>query len=360
MDDPTINEDTVPSAKPSKFRFKSTSKSKASKRSRSGEDKGRGGTTKHHRRRRSRSPRDTDHSHHSKRERHDRAPRSVYDHTFARNGEYDKPENRNRESLYDGLNEEEYRFYADDGVDEVDEVDKVDSEAAFRESLFDALADDEGALYWEGVYGQPVHIYPNTKRGSDGKLERMTDDEYVEYVRSKMWEKSHQHIIEERAAQERERAKRKEKNRSLEEEMANAEAEREQLRQRMTDSLARGKERQRARDAEAAWNVYVQKWADLRNHKDIAQESAKRVQELIPWPVASGKRQHVSKEEIEFFFEKSSAWREDPNAMLKVERVRWHPDKMQQRFGQHIDVATMKCVTAVFQVIDKLWTERRK
>ena len=34
-----------------------------------------------------------------------------------------------------------------------------DPEAAFRESLFDAMADDEGAAFWEGVYGQPIHVY---------------------------------------------------------------------------------------------------------------------------------------------------------------------------------------------------------
>ena len=32
-------------------------------------------------------------------------------------------------------------------------------DTAFRESLFDALADDEGAAFWEGVYGQPIHSY---------------------------------------------------------------------------------------------------------------------------------------------------------------------------------------------------------
>lgn len=31
---------------------------------------------------------------------------------------------------------------------------------AFRDSLFDALADDEGAHYWESVYSQPIHVYP--------------------------------------------------------------------------------------------------------------------------------------------------------------------------------------------------------
>ncbi|CAI4217990.1 unnamed protein product [Parascedosporium putredinis] len=65
----------------------------------------------------------------------------------------------------------------------------LDPEAAFRESLFDAMADDEGAAYWEGVYGQPIHVYSNERDGPQGELERMTDDEYAAYVRQKMWEK---------------------------------------------------------------------------------------------------------------------------------------------------------------------------
>ena len=58
----------------------------------------------------------------------------------------------------------------------------LDPETAFRESLFDALADDEGAAYWEGVYGQPIHIYGSQKPGPDGELERMDDDEYAAFA----------------------------------------------------------------------------------------------------------------------------------------------------------------------------------
>jgi hypothetical protein len=45
---------------------------------------------------------------------------------------------------------------------------------------------------------------------------------------------------------------------------------------------------------------------------------------------------------------------------LKVERVRWHPDKVQQRFGGAVDEGTMKVVTGVFQVVDDLVEEERK
>jgi predicted ribosome quality control (RQC) complex YloA/Tae2 family protein len=273
----------------------------------------------------------------------------VHEHTFARTGEYDNPDHRHRESLYDDVGE---------GLSP--ERPAVDDEQVFRESLFDALADDEGAAYWEGVYGQPVHVYPNTKTGPDGKLERMSDEEYAEYVRSKMWEKSHQHILEEREARERSRKQGKERRQRLEEEAARQDAERDHVRQRMQDSLRRGEERKKAKEAEAAWTAYVKKWEALKEHQSLAQEEGMRVRELIPWPVVSGRWKHVSKEEIEYFFEQSSAWKDDATALLKVERVRWHPDKMQHRFGQHIDHETMKLVTAVFQVVDRLWTDHRR
>jgi hypothetical protein len=40
--------------------------------------------------------------------------------------------------------------------------------------------------------------------------------------------------------------------------------------------------------------------------------------------------------------------------------VRWHPDKVQQRFAGAVDEGTMKVVTGVFQVVDALVEEERK
>jgi hypothetical protein len=47
-------------------------------------------------------------------------------------------------------------------------------------------------------------------------------------------------------------------------------------------------------------------------------------------------------------------------ARLKEERVRWHPDKMQQRLGGKVDDKVMRDVTAIFQVVDALWNDTRK
>jgi hypothetical protein len=337
----TKDKDAYDSSKASRFQFKSNKRSKRHRSKDGDEDRSRKRSSRGHHtyedgetRRRHRDP-ERKHKHRS----------SHRDRTFTRNGEYQNPDYRHRETLYDGLNEA------------CRASPSIHPDVAFRESLFDAMADDEGAEYWEGVYGQPVHIYDNTKPGPDGKLERMNDEEYADYVRSKMWEKSHQHILEERAAREEARKKLKEDQRGQEKETNREAAEREKIMRQMEESLKRGEERRRVKAAEAAWVRYLSRWDHLKNNS-VRPDPGQDIRQIIPWPVASGKAQHVEPNEIDRFLRVSSAWNDDAAAFLKVERVRWHPDKMQQRFGQHVDTDTMKLVTAVFQVVDRLWTER--
>ncbi|OAL48148.1 hypothetical protein IQ07DRAFT_588975 [Pyrenochaeta sp. DS3sAY3a] len=297
-------------------------------------------------------------SHRESRRQHKERHRASRDHhPSTRDGGYSAAETRHRESLYDDLSR-------DDAEPPADVTD-----SAFRESLFDALADDEGAAYWEGVYGQPIHVYPNAVPGPDGALEQMSDEQYASYVRGKMWEKSHQHIVQEQEAYQRAQQKRREERKREDKEFAREEASREafekeereqnDIRRRMEESLKRGEERKKSKELEAAWDQYVAKWQDLKNAQHLAQETSPKARELIPWPVFSGKDKHVAKDNIERFLRGSKAWKDDPSTVLKVERVRWHPDKMQQRFGQHLDTETMKLVTSVFQVIDHMWNDRR-
>jgi hypothetical protein len=339
-DDTRHEKNVYATTKASKFKFKSTSEKRSKRRHRDHtEDPDEKESTKRHKSEsNSQSRRHGD----SKRKR---KHRSGSDRSFARTGDYEDPDRRYRESLYDGLEGKE------------GESPDVDPEAAFRESLFDAMADDEGADYWEGVYGQPVHIYPTTRPGPDGKLERMSDEEYADFVRTKMWEKSHQHILEERAAREKARQKQKQQRDHLGEEALREEAERAEVMRQMEESLRRGEGRKRAKEAEAAWAKYLSRWEHLKANPPSS-EVAQSARGVIPWPVASGSAKHVEKQEIERFLKTSPAWKEDAVAMLKVERVRWHPDKMQQRFGQHIDTDTVKLVTAVFQAVDRLWNEQ--
>ncbi|KAF2434502.1 hypothetical protein EJ08DRAFT_551676, partial [Tothia fuscella] len=240
----------------------------------------------------------------------------------------------------------------------------LDPDTAFRESLFDALADDEGAAYWEGVYGQPIHTYPNAKQGPQGELEHMTEAEYAEYVRSKMWEKSHEHIVEERKRREEERKRRK-AAREQRPSPPPQEHHRHIFEEKIAASLRRGEQRKSQRKWQEAWKLYTESWEKftstvaIKSHEEGCL-SGKAGRGIIPWPVESGRWKDATKEDVENFFRSAPPIDSDLAAILKVERVRWHPDKMQQRFGKNkLDEETVKTITAVFQVVDRLWGEMK-
>ncbi|KAI0476842.1 hypothetical protein F4859DRAFT_64991 [Xylaria cf. heliscus] len=217
----------------------------------------------------------------------------------------------------------------------------LDAEAAFRESLFDAMADDEGAAYWEGVYGQPIHVYSQERSGPDGELERMNDEEYAAHVRQKMWEKTHQGLLEERARREE---RRKQKERDAEDAA--------RLTKEMERSLRRGEERRAKRGWKDRWEAYARTW-----------EAWDGTLEGMAWPVRSGRREDVEAGAVREFYvlgiDAVDVGETEFLARLKDERVRWHPDKIQQRLGGRVDDAVMRGVTAVFQIVDKLWTDTR-
>lgn len=217
----------------------------------------------------------------------------------------------------------------------------LDPEAAFRESLFDAMADDEGAAYWEGVYGQPVHVYANEREGPQGELERMTDEEYAAYVRQRMWEKTHEGLIEERRKRE-ERAKERER----------AEKERRRVEREVQRSLLVGEERRKRRALRDRWGEYVKRW-----------EGWDGGVEGIPWPVETGVRGDVSEDAVKTFVLgglRDGVGEDEFVKALRDERVRWHPDKIQQRLGGEVDAGVMRDVTVIFQTVDGLYNDTRR
>ncbi|KAL8775406.1 MAG: hypothetical protein Q9209_000414 [Squamulea sp. 1 TL-2023] len=233
---------------------------------------------------------------------------------------------------------------------------QLDPETAFRESLFDALADDEGAAFWESVYGQPIHTYSPFIRfnGNDpeqAELQRMTDDEYATYVRARMWEKSHAHIVEERLHREAKNSRRKER------EQQHRDWERD-----VEDALRRGDERRRKNRWKDAWGKYLKGWEALSSP---GHEKAKEMKHHIPWPVETGRYRDVDRERVEIFFQNApQSARPDESLdlrkVLKTERFRWHPDKfLQKAGGVRLDGEIIAMVTAVFQIIDRLWSEMR-
>ena len=231
----------------------------------------------------------------------------------------------------------------------------LDPDMAFRESLFDAMADDEGAQFWEGVYGQPIHSYPDVKQTPEGVLERMTDEEYTAFVRAKMYEKTHQHLLEEKARRDTAKKERE----KLAKEGQKEEREAAKFRRKVEESLQRGKERRSRKAWSDKWDAYITKWEELGKGSSSSVAIAS-----IPWPVESGRQKDVTLTAVERFFLYAPSAGEPTEAqlgkVLKSERVRWHPDKIQQKLGgQDVEEAVIQAVTKVFQVIDQMWSELR-
>lgn len=236
------------------------------------------------------------------------------------------------------------------------------ADAAFRESLFDAMADDEGALYWEGVYGQPIHKYPNTKpvdpNDPDGEVARMTDEEYTAHVRARMWEKTHQHVIEERRLRVEAAKKRKETRKQTD----CLEAEKEAFERQMKESLKKGARRRKDREWRDVWAEYTRAWEKIlsQSKSRTGDEEIRDEQQFkVPWPTKSGAEKDIRQEAVETFFrhgaDKAQSTESSLRSLLKMERVRWHPDRMSYALRGTIDTQTLHSVTAVFQIVDAMY-----
>lgn len=196
----------------------------------------------------------------------------------------------------------------------------------------------------------------------------MTDEEYTTYVRRKMWEKSWEGVEEERKARAKARAEEeKAKNKA---EQTNAKPGRSVFDVEIEESLRRGEKRKQDKAWRQKWESYLKKWSDLnalleQSHSSSAIPKPHKIP--WPWPVSSSKASDINREEVDTFFRRCTAAssKEHPSlalmTALKTERIRWHPDKVQQRFGNLgiVDEKVLKGVTAVFQIVDRLWNEER-
>lgn len=215
------------------------------------------------------------------------------------------------------------------------------------------MADDEGAAFWSGVYDVPIQPTPPMKLDEEkGVLEQMTEEEYAAHIREQMWRKTNAAFLEEK---ERRDAKRKEESKRREEEKWRA-AEQRSFEQGIEESLRRGRERKQRLASESQrklrWSTYQTAWDKLASTSQAAP--------TIPWPVTSGKPTDVEKAEVEKFYldcavaGSTDQERTELAKVLKTERVRWHPDKMQQKLGQ-LDKDVLQKVVEVFQIVDELW-----
>jgi hypothetical protein len=225
-------------------------------------------------------------------------------------------------------------------------------------------------------------------------LERMSDEEYAAYVRKRMWERSHQHIIEERERRESVRERERERRKEHESRAGNdrAEWERRERRGRHMRHNGHGSKSE-VKKWQERWHRYAAAWENLdqavkeltatkKEEEDedkntpeqpASQARTKSRKKLpkLPYPTPSSHPSEISAEEIERFYRSMTRADAVPGldkdagmstallALLKTERVRWHPDKMAQRYGSLglMDDEARRRVTAVFQVVDALYAK---
>ncbi|KAI5204978.1 hypothetical protein AUEXF2481DRAFT_39904 [Aureobasidium subglaciale EXF-2481] len=266
-----------------------------------------------------------------------------------------------------------------------------DTDTAFRESLFDAMADDEGAAYWQAIYGDSIHSYPRpTIQTPHGHLEEMSDDQYVCYVKTKMWEKKNPELLREKLSREEqgERAKRRHGGEEHDDDeyeedfewVGNAEKgyEKRSTRSRriprpqetresrhdaafvsdVDAALARGAARKQSKRYHSAWFAYLQRWAALKSSPPST--SSEALLKEIPWPVQSLVSTDVNKQNVQDFFTNAPLDDQARIKTLKDQSVNWHPDRFQRRFGGgDVDEETLKLATSVFQTIYDMWERMR-
>ncbi|CAN8096781.1 unnamed protein product [Discula destructiva] len=242
----------------------------------------------------------------------------------------------------------------------------LDPDAAFRESILDALADQDGAAYWRGVYGVDLTTIPRTKTDpATGEPVRTTDEERVAYGRRMIFEAQNPRYVTD---QERRRKKMDEARKRHIEQSQRADQERRQRKERVRvaeaqrriqeeieRSLRLGEDRKRRAAQKERFDQYAALWAEWGGE-----------QAAIPWPTLSGGRSDITERGIRSFLVRGldlkAAGAKEFLVRLKEQRVRWHPDKMQQRMGgkDKIEKDVMADITMIFQVIDTLYDDTRK
>lgn len=119
-------------------------------------------------------------------------------------------------------------------------------------------------------------------------------------------------------------------------------------------SLRRGEERRKRAEMKGKFDEYSKLWTEWNG------EAA-----TIPWPTMTGGRKGITERDIRSFLvrglELKTVGGKEFLVRLKEQRVRWHPDKMQQKMGgrDKVDKGVMADITMIFQVIDTLYDDTR-
>ncbi|OJJ96292.1 hypothetical protein ASPACDRAFT_47063 [Aspergillus aculeatus ATCC 16872] len=190
----------------------------------------------------------------------------------------------------------------------------------------------------------------------------------------------HQSEREARARREHERQAQMEREEKIERERRERREREERFRREQQDREERGKKEQQEREAKARrdgeerrqgakaaqeakakrWKEYNSAWEELKN-STVASRRSMDPRTSIPWPTEAGSFRScrdVAQSDIEAFLHYGASMnaRSQLLSILKVERLRWHPDKLQHLFCARVDETTINKVTEISQIVNQLYT----
>ncbi|ORX55167.1 hypothetical protein DM01DRAFT_1335468 [Hesseltinella vesiculosa] len=219
---------------------------------------------------------------------------------------------------------------------------KDDEDRAWREKLFDAMADD-----------QPDVLHSQFYEDARPSPHAMDDDEYAAYIQRGMFEKKYAKEIAHEKRKEEHRQRRK---REREEAQRRLEQDIEKERLRYEAQLA-DKEHEHLREHLSATRAtYDDQWQQLQESLAASDTTASILKRHIPWPSLDPRR--ITKTNVQHFLSQASS------KELRQVQLRYHPDKflprLQAKFaGPDKDWEWVKAKDhEVSAWLNDLWTSR--
>lgn len=214
-----------------------------------------------------------------------------------------------------------------------------DEEQAFRAKLFDAMEMDLGQDSAYSHFNSYAHIPARWKERSPTSRDLddagppdpnyMNDEQYVEYVRQGMWERTHKAEAEERQRRKERAQERKEKEKRLKEESKRLEAEAIEERRRRREE----KDKRKLRDS---WMAYESRWSTLQKAaaaSTILPDSLDFA--FLPWPVHPPPKSidALTKESISaFVLSDLHSGEKSQKQRLRDALLLYHPDRFESKF----------------------------
>ncbi|GAA98786.1 uncharacterized protein L969DRAFT_18403 [Mixia osmundae IAM 14324] len=189
-----------------------------------------------------------------------------------------------------------------------DNAAQEDEERAYKQKIFDALGEDEGVdpWLWDAQYSGPEPQDPNSTT-----IHTMTDDEYADYIRRGIWERSHKEDIARAEEGQRRRAQQHAERQRARQAFQSEEAKRMAKLRAETSKV----DQKKLRQARAA---YAEAWASL-----LSGETALRRADDISWPVLPTR---ITLDALRYFLLDGEPEDQHKRIVRSSQRI-FHPDR---------------------------------